>query len=114
MDYMSSIIEKIIVERNEKVDSAILGEIKQIATEEGLETKIILNKKNIADALRKQIPTKVTHEATIRNCCTCPNCKNVVDKFEKWGERTVRITQIYCHFCGQALDWSDLEKGGAE
>ena len=68
------------------------------------------------EALEKQIPKKVTHEARLYKCCTCPNCKNVVDKFEKWGESTVRITYKYCHFCGQNLYWSDhpTEKGGAE
>jgi hypothetical protein len=67
-------------------------------------------------ALEKQMPKAITHEATLYKCCTCPNCKNVVDKFEKWGENTVRITYNYCHFCGQKLDWSDhsTEKGGAE
>ena len=52
MDYMSSIIEKIIVERNQKVDSAILGEIQQIAVENEIETRIIMNQKNVVDALR--------------------------------------------------------------
>lgn len=61
-------------------------------------------------ALEKQIPKQVTHEATLYKCCTCPSCKNVVDKFEKWGESTVRITYSHCHFCGQALDWSDYGK----
>ena len=61
-------------------------------------------------ALEKQIPKKVTHEATLLRCCTCPTCKNVVDKFEKWGESTVRITYDHCQICGQALDWSDEER----
>lgn len=61
-------------------------------------------------SMEKQIPKKVTHEATLYKCCTCPTCKNVVDKFEKWGESTVRITCEYCHFCGQALDWSEANK----
>lgn len=60
-------------------------------------------------ALKKQAPTMVTHEATLYRCCTCPTCKNVVDKFEKFGERTVRVTYAHCQICGQALDW---EKGG--
>ena len=51
-NYMSSIVEKIITERNKTVDSAILGEIQQIAVENGLETKIILNERNVAEALR--------------------------------------------------------------
>ena len=68
MDYMASAIEKIIVERAIKIDSAILGEIKQIAVENGIETKIILNEKNIAEALRNyqngyaDIKTEVARE----------------------------------------------------
>ena len=63
--------------------------------------------KAVVEALEKQTPTKVTHEATLYKCCTCPNCKNVLDRFEKWGERTVRITVAYCVFCGQAIDWNE-------
>lgn len=65
-----------------------------------LEAKVLITK-----AVKKQIETKVTHEATLYRCCTCPNCKNVVDKFEKFGDSTVRVCYLYCHFCGQALDW---------
>lgn len=109
MDYMSSIIEKIIVERNEAVDSAILGEIKQIAIEEGIETKIILNKKNVADALRKQIPQKPDYEGDgyddvgnlIYDTWICPNCG---DRYEVDYE----IHQ-YCPMCGQRIDWSKGE-----
>lgn len=102
MDYMASMIEKIIVERNEKVDSAILGEIKQIAIEEGLETKIILNKKNVVDALRKQIPQKVNISlkgTTGWNTkCHCPICcKDLFDG------------QKYCSNCGQLIDWGKGE-----
>ncbi len=79
----------------DRLDKKVIGD---------LELKIVLSK-----ALEKQIPKKVTHEATLYKCCTCPHCKNVVDKFEKWGESTVRITFDYCHFCGQALDWEDEE-----
>jgi hypothetical protein len=105
MDYMANIIEKIVVERNKEMDKAILGEIQHIALKNRIETKILLNEKMVANALRKQIPAKVTHEATLYKCCTCPNCKNVVDDFEKWGEKTIRILYSYCYFCGQALDW---------
>lgn len=58
---------------------------------------------------RMMIAKKPTHEATLLKCCTCPNCKNVIDKFEKFGEAQVRVTYDYCHFCGQKLDWSDAE-----
>lgn len=62
-----------------------------------------------ANALRKQIPTKVTHEATLYKCCTCPNCKNVVDDFIDFQDQKTRVTPSYCKYCGQALDWSDAE-----
>ena len=60
-------------------------------------------------ALEKQIPQKVTHEATLYKCCTCPNCKNVVDEFTEFMGNRCRVTPIYCKYCGQALDWSDSE-----
>lgn len=72
--------------------------------------KIVLN------ALEKQMPKTVTHEASLYRCCTCPTCKNVIDKFEKWSENTIRITYKYCYFCGQKLDWGDqqTEKGSEQ
>lgn len=59
-------------------------------------------------ALEKQTPKKITHTATLKTSCTCPNCGNCLDKFEKFGESIVRVKYQYCHFCGQALDWSDI------
>ena len=92
---------------------------------EALETKIELNKRNltpelileyirIADewvksgidfdfhckAVDKQIAKKPIHEATIQECHTCPNCKNILDRFDK---------TLYCMFCGQKLDWSEAD-----
>ena len=49
---MQRVVEKIMIERAQKVDSAILGEIQQIAVENGIETKIFLNERNVAEALR--------------------------------------------------------------
>ena len=104
MDYMGSIIEKIVVERNKKVDGAILGEIQKIAIENGIETKIILNEKAVADALRKQIPQKVNISlkgTTDWNTkCRCPICRK--DLFDG---------QKYCSYCGQLIDWGNTEKG---
>ena len=77
----------------DKLDKTVTGD---------LEWKIAISK-----ALERQIPTKVTHESSLYKCCTCPNCKNVVDKFEKLSESTVRITYNYCYFCGQKLDWQE-------
>lgn len=60
-------------------------------------------------ALEKQIPKKATHEATKIECCTCPDCKNVIDEFETfWGQK-IRVCVQFCKYCGQALDWGDCE-----
>lgn len=67
------------------------------------------HEKMVLEALEKQMPKVVTHEATLYRCCTCPTCKNVIDKFEKWGENTVRVIYKYCYFCGQRLDWGDQQ-----
>lgn len=83
-------------------------EAKKLVNECGLNIKEPLHSvvlKVINEALDKQVPKKVTHEASMYKCCTCPNCKNVVDEFEKWGESTVRVTSRYCRYCGQRLDW---------
>ena len=61
------------------------------------------------EALEKQVPKKITHEATLQRCATCPTCKNVLDEFIELipGQPKIRVTFTHCHFCGQALDWSD-------
>lgn len=58
-------------------------------------------------AVKKTIPQKITHEATLPRCCTCPNCKNVVDEFTDFLGKKVRVQVKYCRICGQALDWSE-------
>ena len=65
--------------------------------------------KLIREALEKQIPKKITHEATLQRCATCPTCKNVLDEFIEFipGQPKIRVTFAHCNFCGQALDWSD-------
>lgn len=92
-DINRNIIDRIVVERSKQFDSAIFGEIQQIAIENGIETRITMNEKAIADALKKQIPMKPKDEGWLY----CPVCgKDVcVDKPE------------YCSDCGQKLDWSD-------
>ena len=65
---------------------------------------------SLKEAVEKQIPKKVTHEASIFECCTCPNCRNVVDEFTDFNGQRVRVTHNNCKFCGQALDFgSDTE-----
>lgn len=77
------------------------------ALREILKYKAIGTVEECRAAVEKQTAKKITHESTIYKCCTCPNCKNVVDKFETIGDTKLRVTFNYCYFCGQKLDWSD-------
>jgi len=61
-----------------------------------------------------RIPKKVTHTATIYKCCTCPSCGNVVDRFDTLFGQKVRVLKAYCEYCGQALDWTDVENNEGE
>lgn len=109
-----SFIDRITIGRNKELDGAILGEIKMIAVENGLETKVVLCEENIITALKKQIPKKPMFYdtkfrqrgqkygefVTIENAYNCPNCNCTV-----WGTDKDK----YCKHCGQALDWSEDE-----
>ena len=63
----------------------------------------------IRNCIEKQIPKKVTHEATLYRCRTCPTCKNVIDEFTDFLDKKVRVCVPHCKFCGQALDWGESE-----
>lgn len=113
MDYMGSMIEKITIERNKKVDTLILGEIQKIAVENGIETKIILNEKAVADALRKQIPKHIEEQTEDDRefiDYVCPNCKTTLQQKMKCATRTTIYKYKHCIECGQSLDWHE-EKG---
>ena len=92
MENIDSIVEKIIIERNKSVDSAIMGEIQKIAVENGIETKIIINEKSVANALERATPKPPKDDGWLY----CPVCgKDIcVDK------------PNYCSECGQRIDWS--------
>ena len=94
------IVEKIIIERNKTVDSAILGEIQKIATENGIETKITLNEKAVAEALEKQIPKKPRVDDNDWLCCR--SCDETFSLNNGLHQRNK-----YCGNCGQAIDWRD-------
>lgn len=58
--------------------------------------------KIVKQAVEKQIPKKPTHYDSIPHD-RCPNCHNAVKVFCDAHE------YHYCLYCGQALDWSDIE-----
>ena len=95
------IVENIIIERNKIVDSVILGEIQKIAVENGIETKIVINEKAVANVLRKQIPQKIKVDDESWLCCPC--CGETFYLHNNFMKRNKN-----CGKCGQALDWSDI------
>ena len=99
MNNISSAIHEICIKRNKEIDSVILGEIKQIAIENGIKTEYVLNEKAIINALKKQIPKKVV--PTQQPCKTRFAC-SICDK-------KLYSKQKFCDRCGQALDWGDSE-----
>ena len=99
----NKIIEEIIIERNKRIGKLIYGEIQKIATEHGIDTKIVLNEKAIVSALEKQIPKKPIGRHTSYKCPVC-------DRRVRSGKgSSSRGVDHFCQRCGQALDWSDTE-----
>ena len=56
------------------------------------------------NALEKQIPKKPIEDGYYDEPCVCPNCGgNVINQADN------DYHFFYCHYCGQHLDWSDIE-----
>lgn len=89
---MSKFTAKDIIEYLEEIAKVVYGERYGEAYCEAIDEAI--------KVVKKTIPQKVTHEATLYKCCTCPNCKNVVDKFTDFLGEKVRVRIKYCNFCG--------------
>ena len=99
MENIETMIDRLIIERNKAVDSAVIMEIQKIAVENGIETKFILNEKNIIDAFKKQIPQKVKGDYHSCPHYRCPNCNSSVKMYDADN------TYPHCAYCGQKLDW---------
>ena len=90
-------VHKIMVARYKAIDDAIFGEIQSIAIENGLETRITVDEKNVVNALTKQIPHKPIVDS--RKRIQCINGHNQPTQHYK-----------YCPMCGLLMDWG-LEEG---
>lgn len=66
--------------------------------------------KKIIEALEKQMPKrpKIKKEGFKSISYDCPICENyLVSKID--GQLCAGQKYIYCHKCGQKIDWSDTE-----
>jgi hypothetical protein len=103
VDAVTKSIHNFAVSVAESFDNAIEGKIIDIAKEEGINSLWLLNKKEIVNALKKQIPQKpkkIGEEYT--------NGRWVVD-YECAACGNPYADDSYCSCCGQALDWGDTE-----
>lgn len=82
-------VQQIAVQSAEHIDDAIVAEMYKIAMEAGVTNLIVLDKKNIREALMKASEQDV-HIHTR----TCPACNGAVVYRAR-----------YCHTCGQKLNW---------
>ncbi|HHV09987.1 MAG TPA: hypothetical protein GXX75_06895 [Clostridiales bacterium] len=48
------------------------------------------------EALDKQMPKKIQSDSCCKN--VCPSCGGAVHK--------VLVTEVYCQYCGQLIDWN--------
>ena len=63
--------------------------------------------RHCVESLKKQMPQKVTHEATLMRDTTCSRCKNIVGSYIDFNGIKTQVQYQYCCYCGQALDWSE-------
>jgi hypothetical protein len=99
-----SVTEKIYTSLVEKEDEATVRAIIEYATEQGFTAMLLIDKKLIHEALKKQIQTEPIEEADDfgdRSLC-CPNCIGPVTNY--WAPGT---KPKHCQFCGQALKWEE-------
>ena len=105
--YFEEVVEQIAVQRQKKVESAILGTITQIIEDNKVFTTVELNEDAIVKALQKQIPKNPIkknpivyqkdkdgqeHYAYDNHCPLC--------------DKKLKFSEHHCP-CGQAIDWSE-------
>ena len=102
----------------EDIDDAIGEEIIKMIKEKGINDLYLLNKRAIVSALEKQIPKMPTSKLDFAGLIQeepceckyhyCPCCKE--ELITTINNRCVEERKYsHCHYCGQALDWSDTE-----
>ena len=99
---LAEIVDKISVRRDKNLNDAVLGEIREIATENGISREVVLDERAIVNALVKATPTKpYPHDlwelGTVKGY-TCPYCGY---------DYPINYTDPYCSKCGQCIDRSN-------
>ena len=105
LSVIATAVDNLYLRCEKEKDTAVLGEIQRIATENGIDTYLTLNEKAIINALGKQIPKRFE---LWNGQCSCPNCNKLFGSYSQL-KTLIHWEMPYCKYCGQALDWSDTE-----
>ena len=100
--FVKKITEKMACEMAEKYDAFIVESIANTAREAGVSDLTVLNKWAILNAIKKQIPAKVTTFYTQTLSAQCPSCKSRIES---------HASHKHCCYCGQALAWEEVNNG---
>ena len=103
---IEEMIERMLIQRAKEFDDKVFGEIKSIATENGIDAIVTINEETVVKALKRSIPNKVIPFCNSGIALACPECGTFQDFVDK---ETLDNRSEYCYKCGQALDWSDTK-----
>ena len=92
-----SFTNNVVAMRAKAINDCACGVIRDIATEQGLDTEIILYEENIVKAIANYTPQKPIEDGYYDLPCVCPSCCVYLGKNKP----------NYCSHCGQRIDWSD-------
>lgn len=106
LSVIATAVDNLYLRCEKEKDTAVLGEIQRIATENGIDTYLTLNEKAIINAFKKQIPKKPVD--VHYPWALCPSCGGSIC-LKHIQEHIQNEENTYCEHCGQALDWSDTE-----
>lgn len=101
---VASIVEEIEIKRTKSLESMILGECLQIATENGFTTKYTINEKFVLNALRRAADNRARWKGK-RGDYTCSRCKAEAPNDGYYPAP-------YCYECGAEMD--KITTGGLE
>ena len=92
-----SFTNNVVAMRAKAINDCVCGIVRDIATEQGLNTEIILYEENIAKAIANYTPQKPIEDGYYDLPCACPSC----------GVYLGKNKPNYCSHCGLRIDWSD-------
>lgn len=88
-----SFTNNMVAKREKAINDCVCGIVRDIATEQGIDTEIIMYEENIVKAIANYTPREPNYDDRIE----CPRC----------GRDLGLSEPNYCSHCGQRIDWSN-------